>query len=340
MWFRSNWPIAVAGAGVLLAFIGTLLPALNASVFAIEVSRTYIETDDGKIVVVFVLISGVLWCWRAFTTNIVIRIGCLLAALIVTAVAVVDLIDTTQRVADLNRDTIGVASVGAAVYLVTIGGMVLVVMALVSLFKGHLSERAPHVLASANADPAQTNRTPTGFFQPIVELHRRGVLSDEEYEERHRAQIRRLLEQGWTLNAVRLAMEDPVVKDTASYASNPSETIANLEMLNEIRDKKVITAEEYGEYSQWELSRFFVISGSSGVSSGVVERLSTLKEFHDRGLLSDVEYEGHRQREMERLYSGSSGVVERLSALKEFHDRGLLSEAEYEERRQRELERL
>ena len=335
-WIRVNWPIAVAGAGVLLAFIGTLLPAVSGSVFAIQVSRTYIETDDGKIVLVFVLISGGFWCWRAFTTHIVARIGCLLAALIVTAVAIVDLVDTTQRVADINRDTVGIASVGAAVYLVTIGGMILVVMALVSLFKGHLSEHDPQMPTSANDNPAQANRTPTGFFQPLADLHRRGILSDEEYEERHRAQVRRLLEQGWTLNAVRHAIEDPVVKDTASYASSPSETIANLEMLNEIRDKKVITAEEYEEYSQWELSRFSAISGSSGV----VERLSTLKEFHDRDLLSVAEYEGRRQRELERLYSGSSGVVERLGTLKEFHDRGLLTEAEYEERRQREVERL
>lgn len=303
-WIRVNWPIAVAGAGVLLAFIGTLLPAVSGSVFAIQVSRTYIETDDGKIVLVFVLISGGLWCWRAFTTHIFARIGCLIAALIVTAVAIVDLVDTTQRVADINRDTVGIASVGAAVYLVTIGGLILVVMALISLFKGQSSERAPQVPTNASSDPAQTNRTPAGFFQTLADLHRRGVLSGEEYEERHRAQVRRLLEQGWTLNAVRLAISEPVVDDKndspvdyspESYASSPSETIANLEMLNEIREKGVITAEEYGEYSQWEISRFSAISGSSGV----VERLSALKEFHDRDLLTDAEYEEHRQRELE-----------------------------------------
>ena len=131
-WIRTNWPIAVAGAGVLLAFIGTLLPAVNGSVFVIDVSRTYIETDDGKVVLVLVLLSGGLWFWRAFTTHIVARTGCLIAALAVTGVAIVGLVDATQRVADLNRDTIGVASVGAAVYLVTIGGLVLVGMAAVS----------------------------------------------------------------------------------------------------------------------------------------------------------------------------------------------------------------
>ena len=131
-WIRTNWPIAVAGAGVLLAFIGTLLPAVSGSVFVIDVSRTYIETDDGKVVLVFVLLSGGLWCWRAFTTHIAARTGCLIAALVVTGVAIFGLVDATQRVADLNRDTVGVASVGAAVYLVTVGGLVLVGMAAVS----------------------------------------------------------------------------------------------------------------------------------------------------------------------------------------------------------------
>ena len=131
-WIRTNWPIAVAGAGVLLAFIGTLLPAVSGSVFIIDVSRTYIETNDGKVVLAFVLLSGGFWCWRAFTTHIAARTGCLIAALVVTGVAIFGLVDATQRVADLNRDTVGVASVGAAVYLVTVGGLVLIGMAAVS----------------------------------------------------------------------------------------------------------------------------------------------------------------------------------------------------------------
>lgn len=287
-WLRDNWSFAVAGVGVLLAFIGTMTPAVRVPLFG---SINYVETDDGKIALVCVLLSAVFWLWFAFTKHWSARAACLVAALVVVGVAIVDLVDTHGRLADI--DEYGLVSVGPALYLVAAGGLALVLMALVSL-------PGEHVSAGARAEP---DRAPPRFFQTLAGLHGRGVLTDEEYEERRQREIRRLLDHRWELNAVRLAIgenDNPAGGSSASSASKHAETIANLEMLREIRDKGILTADEYGEYHQREISRFFAFPHSAdSSSSGVVERMNTLRELHGRGLLTDAEYEESRQRELE-----------------------------------------
>ena len=287
-WLRNNWSFAVAGAGVLLAFIGTMAPAVRIPLFG---SINYVETDDGKIALVCVLLSAVFWLWFALTKHWSARAACLVAGIVMVGVAIVDLVDTHGRLADI--DEYGLVSLGPALYLVAVGGLALVLMALVSL-------PGEHSPARARAEP---DRTTARFFQTLAGLHDRGVLTDQEYEERRQRQVRRLLDQKWTLSAVRHAIgeNDNSAHYSLDYsASNPAAIIKNLELLKEIQDKGILAAEEYREYHQRELDRFSALPHSAdSSSSGVVEKMNILKELHDRSLLTDVEYEERRQHELE-----------------------------------------
>lgn len=116
-WIKENWPTALAGGGALLAFIATFLTAARAWI----VSVSYIDTDDGKLVLAFVLLASGLLVGNIFKSHLAWLIGVLLSGLVVAGTAAYDMVNISQLAADSE----GLASAGPAPFLALLGGLAL-----------------------------------------------------------------------------------------------------------------------------------------------------------------------------------------------------------------------
>jgi hypothetical protein len=113
-------------AGASLSFLGSLLPWASIDFLGATISKNGTDGDGVLTLIGALLIAGLaippLW-GRARKG---LFIGALVAAVLVTIIAIVDIADVASRLADVNSSGMASASIGYGLWITLVGGLVAV----------------------------------------------------------------------------------------------------------------------------------------------------------------------------------------------------------------------
>lgn len=120
-------------AGASLTFLGSLLPWATIDIFGATISKNGTDGDGVLTLIGALVIAGLAIppLWGHARKGLFI--GALVAAILVTVVAFVDIVDVASRVGDINNSGMASASVGYGLWITAVGGIVAVVSTATSL---------------------------------------------------------------------------------------------------------------------------------------------------------------------------------------------------------------